>query len=410
MSATDNKVFVGMEIGTSRVCVAVGVEKNGEMEVRGASNEPSAGMRNGVVVSLDKAVECVVEAIDAVRVMSGIDVNRVHIAISGEHIHGENSRGVIGVSSASGEIEREHVQRVISKATPSGLPPEYEILHVFPQEYRVDSQGGIDDPIGMIGTRLELDAHIVRGARNTIANVIKCAQKAGLKVEGKVLTQMADAQAVLRTDEMKNGVVLINIGETMTTLGVFDRGSLWHTKVFPVGGGHFTKDLAYVLNIPTSDAELVKKRNGCVLSSFIDEDEMIEISLSGGGAPHLIPHQLIVDTFKPRAEQLFHDIQTEIRQAGYDRNMEAGFVLTGGGSLLTGMVELAETQFKKPTRVGKPIGIKGLTDMVSSPVYSTAIGVLKYAWTVDSQAGEMHQKGVRRWLDSLKKMFFQGYV
>ena len=410
MAGLENKVFVGMGIGTSQICVAVGVEKNGEIEITGAANEPSAGMRNGVVVSLDKAVECIIEAVDAVRVMSGIDVNRVHIAISGEHIHGENSRGVIGISSPSGEIEREHVERVISKATPSGLPPEYEILHVFPQEYRVDRQGGIDDPVGMIGDRLELDAHIVRGSRNTIANVVKCVQKAGLKVEGKVLVQMADAHAVLRPDEMKNGVVLMDIGESMTTLGIFDRGSIWHTKVFTCGGGHFTKDLAYVLNIPTVDAELIKKRNGCVISSFIDEDEMIEITLQGGGTPHLIPHQLIIDTFKPRAEQLLHDIHTEIRQAGYEKNLEAGLVLTGGGSLLTGMVELTEQMFGKPARIGKPIGIRGLTDMVSSPIYSTAIGALKYAWIQDIQVHDLPQKGVKKWLGSLKKVFFQGYV
>ncbi|PIE01965.1 MAG: cell division protein FtsA [Acidobacteria bacterium] len=410
MAGTDNKVFVGMEIGTSQVCVAVGVEKNGELEVTGAANEPSRGMRNGVVVSLDKAVECVVEAIDAVRVMSGIDVNKVYLAISGEHIHGENSRGVIGVSSSSNEIEREHVARVISKATPSGLPPEFEIIHVFPQEFRVDRQDGIVDPIGMIGDRLELDAHIVRGSKNTIANVVKCVQKAGLKVEGKVLTQMADAHAVLREDEKKNGVVLLDIGEQMTTMGIFDRGSLWHTKIFSIGGGHFTKDLGYVLNISSDDAEMIKKRHGCVLGNFIDEDEMIEMALKSGGAPHMIPHQLIVETFKPRAEQLFRDVLKEVRQAGYEKNIEAGIVLTGGGSLLSGMVEMAELIFRKPSRIGKPIGIRGLTDMVSSPVYSTAIGVLKYAWMEDAQSADSPQRGLKKWLDSLKKVFFQGYV
>jgi cell division protein FtsA len=410
MSGMDSKVFVGLEIGTSQICVAVGVEKGGEIEITGAANEPSAGIRNGVVVSLDKAVDCIINAIDAVRVMSGIDVNRVHIAISGEHIHGENSRGVIGVSSASGEIEREHVERVFSKATPSGLPPEYEILHVFPQEYRVDHQGGIDDPIGMIGNRLELDAHIVRGTRNTIANIVKCVQKAGLKVEGKVLTQMADAHAVLRDDEMKNGVVLLDIGESMSTMGIFDRGSLWHTKVFPVGGGHFSKDLAYVLNISTKEAELIKKRNGCVSSQYFDDDEMIEVTLQSGGTPHYIPHQLIMDTFKPRAEGLLRDVYNEVLKAHYEDSIEAGLVLTGGGAMLTGLSELAESVFGKPARIGRPIGIRGLTDMVSSPVYSTAIGVLKYAWKEDIHSNEMPRKGVRKIMGSLKKLFFQGYV
>lgn len=406
-----DKYIVGLDVGTSKICVVVGeIKMDQSLDVIGIGSSQSQGLKKGVVVSLERTVAGIRKAIEEAELMAGIEISRVFMGISGNHIKGFNSRGVIGISTKQQEINREDVQRVIEAAHPAGMPADSEIIHVLPQEFKVDDHEGIQDPTGMTGRRLEVNAHIVTGSSTAIQNMLTCVHRTSLSVAGKVLVQKANAEAVLTKDEKEMGVALVDIGAGTTNIAIFERGSLWHTGVIPVGGYNFTNDIAIGLRTPIPEAEKIKKKYGCVLSSFIDPDAMIEASGVGAPKTRMVPQQTLVDILQPRAEELFHLIHQEIAKAGYDKVINAGLVITGGGSLLHGCTEIAELEFDLPARLGKPTGIGGLVDVVSSPAYATAIGLIKFGQTADAVGGRSADTGVKRLYKRIKDFFLTDYM
>lgn len=409
--ARQEKYIVGLDVGTSKICVVVGeIKPEGDLDVIGIGSADSSGLRKGVVVSLDKTVEGIRRAVEEAELMAGIEISRVFIGISGNHIRGFNSRGVIGISTKQNEIFGEDIERVIEAAHPAGMPADSEIIHVLPQEFKVDDHEGIMDPRGMSGRRLEVNAHIVTGSTTAIQNMITCVHRTGLNLAGKVLVQKANAEAVLTEDEKEMGVALVDIGAGTTNIAIFERGSLWHTAVIPVGGYNFTNDIAIGLRMPIPDAEKIKKKYGCVLSSYIDDEAVIEISGVGTPKTRMIPQGTLVEILQPRAEELFGLVHEEIRKAGYESVINSGLVVTGGGALLTGMAEIAELEFNLPARLGKPTGIGGLVDVVSSPIYSTAIGLIKFGQVQSDQGLRQPETGVRKVFKRIKEFFLADYI
>jgi cell division protein FtsA len=409
--AKQEKYIVGLDVGTSKICVVVGeIKGDYDIDVIGIGTAESYGLRKGVVVSLDKTMEGIRKAIEEAELMAGIEISKVFIGISGNHIKGFNSRGVIGISAKQPEIYREDIERVIEAAHPAGMPADSEIIHVLPQEFRVDDHDGIMDPTGMTGRRLEVNAHIVTGSSTAIQNMLSCVNRTGLSVSGKVLVQKANAEAVLTEDEKEMGVALVDIGAGTTNLAIFERGSLWHTAVIPVGGYNFTNDIAIGLRTPIPEAEKLKKKYGCVLGSFIEEDAVVEVGSVGSNKVRMIPQQTLVDILQPRSEELFSLVHTEVRKAGYESVINAGLVVTGGGALLTGMTDMAEMEFNLPARLGKPARIGGLVDVVSSPAYATAIGLIKFGLANQEHATRTPNTGVKRWYKRIRDLFLADYI
>lgn len=406
-----DKYIVGVDVGTSKICVVVGEQKpDGGLDVIGIGTAESHGLRKGVVVSLDKTIEGISKATDDAELMAGIEISRVFVGISGSHIKGFNSRGVIGISAKQKEINRMDVKRVIDAAHPAGIPADSEIIHVLPQEFRVDDHDGIVDPVGMKGKRLEVNAHIVTGSTTAILNVLTCIERGGLNVAGKVLVQKANAEAVLTQDELEMGVALIDIGAGTTNLSIFERGSLWHTAVIPVGGFNFTNDIAIGLRTPIPEAEKIKKKHGTVLASLVENEAMVEVPGVGSSKTQLVPQQLMVSILQPRAEELCQLVHEEVRRAGYEKAINAGVVLTGGGALLAGMCELAQLEFDLPARMGRPEGIGGLVDVVSSPAYATAIGLIKFGRDEAESGAKNTSTGVKRVYKWVRDLFTDEYL
>lgn len=409
--AKQEKYIVGLDVGTSKICVVVGeIKSDDTIDVIGIGAAKSQGLKKGVVVSLDKTVDGIRKAVEEAELMAGIEISKVFIGISGHHIKGFNSRGVIGISAKQPEIFRDDIKRVIEAAHPAGMPADSEIIHVLPQEYKVDDHDGIQDPIGMTGRRLEVNAHIVTGSSSAIQNILTAVNRTGLNLAGKVLVQKANAEAVLTKDEMEMGVALVDIGAGTTNIAIFERGSLWHTGVIPVGGYNFTNDIAIGLRTAIPEAEKIKKKYGCVLASYIEEDAVFEVHGVGTPKARIVPQQALVNILQPRSEELFQLVHQEIRKAGYDSVINAGLVITGGGALLTGMTEIAELEFDLPARLGKPSGIGGLVDVVSSPAYATAIGLIKFGKSESAVLGRIPDGGVKRWYKRIKDFFLADYI
>ena len=374
------RYLVGLDVGTSRVTAVVGESMDdGTLDVVGIGTSESRGIKRGVVVNVDAAVDSIKKAIEEAELMAGVEIDSVHLALSGPHIKGFNSRGVIAVAGKNREITRDDVRRAIDAAKAVALPTGREILHVLPQDFVVDEQDGIGAPVGMTGARLEVNVHIVTGAVSSTQNLIACVNRAGVTVADTAIEQLAASEAVLTQDEKELGVALVDIGGGTADLAIFERGSLWHTGVVAVGGEHFTNDIAVGLRTPIPDAEKVKRKSGCALSSMVDEDDTIEVASVGGRKPRLMARRILSEILQPRAEEIFHLVWDEIRRAGYEKALNSGIVLTGGGSILEGMPEIAEQIFDLPIRRGAPMDVGGLTDHVSSPTFATPVGLVLYA-------------------------------
>jgi len=378
--ARKERYVVGLDVGTSTVCavVAEGLDDGG-LDIVGIGVAESRGIKRGVVVNLEAAVESIKRAIDEAELMAGVEIDTVHLALSGPHVKGFNSRGVIAVAGKTREITRDDVRRAIDAAKAVALPTGREILHVLPQDFVIDEQDGIGAPVGMTGARLEVNVHVVTGSVSSAQNIIACVNRAGVTVADTVIDQLAASEAVLTPDEKELGVALVDIGGGTADLAIFERGSLWHTGVVAVGGDHFTNDIAVGLRTPIPDAERVKRRNGCALSAMVAEDETIEVASVGGRKPRLMARRILSEILQPRAEEIFHLVWDEIRRAGYEKALNSGIVLTGGGSILEGMPEIAEQIFDLPIRRGCPIGVGGLADHVNSPTFATPVGLALYA-------------------------------
>jgi len=378
--ARKDRYLVGLDVGTSKVTAIVGeVTDDGALDIAGIGMADSRGIRRGLVVNLEAAVDSIKRAIEEAELTAGIEIDTVHLALSGAHVKGFNSRGVVAVAGKNREITKDDVRRAIDAAKAVNLPSGREILHVLPQDFVVDEQDGIGAPVGMTGSRLEVNVHIVTGNSSSTQNVVACVNRAGVEVFDTVLEQLAASEAVLTPDERELGVALVDIGGGTTDFAIFERGSLWHTGVISVGGDHFTNDIAVGLRTPVPDAEKVKRRCGCALSAMVGEDEVMEVASVGGRKPRIMSRRIISEILQPRAEEIFHLLWDEIRRAGFEKSLHSGIVLTGGGAMLEGMAEIAEQIFDLPIRRGLPACVGGLTDHVNSPAFATAVGLVSYA-------------------------------
>jgi cell division protein FtsA len=375
----DDNLIVGLDIGTTKVCAIIGmVNEYHSVDIIGIGVSPSRGLRKGVVVNIDSTVNSVATAIEKAELMAGSEVRSVYSGIAGGHIEGINSRGVVAVSNKEREITIAEVERVIDAAKALALPMEREVIHVIPQEFIVDNQEGIRDPIGMNGVRLEAEVHIVTGAVASAQNIVKSVNRGGYAVNDIVLEPLASALATLKDDEKELGVVLIDIGGGTTDILVYLNGSIWHTGVISMGGNHVTNDISIGLRTPIQAAEDIKRRWGAADSELVDPDETIEIPNVGGRNPTQIPRQILAEIIQPRMEEIFLLVKHELENKEFERLLSGGVVLTGGASLLHGTEKVAEKVFELPVRVGRPQCVGGLVNEVSSPEYSTGVGLVMY--------------------------------
>ena len=371
---------VGLDIGTTKICCIVGevVDVGGHpsIDIVGIGTAPSTGLRKGVVVNIDTTVESITKAVEEAELMAGVEISTVYTGIAGGHIKSFNSTGIVAVKDR--EITETDVQRVIDAAKAVAIPLDREVIHIIPQEYRINDQDGIRDPIGMSGVRLEASVHIVTGAVSSAQNLIKCANKAGLNVAEICLEPIASAEAVLSADEKELGVILVDIGGGTSDIAIFREGSIVHTGVLAIGGNHVTNDIAVGLRTPQHEAERIKIRYGCALSAMVKPDETIEVPGVGGRKPRVVSRRLLAEIIEPRIEEIFALIQREIAKSGYSDLLSGGLVITGGATLLEGMPELAEMIFEMPVKRGVPLNIGGLRDVVNSPKFATGVGLIKY--------------------------------
>ena len=375
-----DRYLVGLDVGSSKIAAIVG-EMTGDagLDIIGLGLADSKGIRRGVVGNLEAAVESIKKAIDEAELTAGVEVDSVHLGLSGAHVQAFNSRGVVAVAGKKREITPQDVGRAIDAAKAIALPSGREILHVLPQGFVVDGRDGIGAPIGMTGTRLEVNVHVVTGSAYSTHNIVACVNRAGLAVLDTVLEPLAAGEAVLTDDEKQLGVALVDIGGGTTDFAIFERGSVWHTGVVAVGGDHFTNDIAVGLRTPIPDAERIKRRCGCALSAMVYEDETMNVPSVGGRTSRVMPRRILSEILQPRAEEIFHLLWDEIKQAGFETSLNSGIVLTGGGAMLDGMVEIAEQIFDLPVRRGVPAGVGGLADHVHGPAFATAVGLVLYA-------------------------------
>ena len=379
--ARREQYLVGLDVGTSKIAAIVGeaMDDDEGLDVVGIGLAEANGIRRGAVVNLEAAVESIKKAIEEAELTAGVEIDSVHLGLSGAHVKAFNSRGVVAVAGKNREITREDVRRAIDAAKAVALPSGREIVHVLPQDFVVDEQDGIGAPIGMTGARLEVNVHVVTGSTSTTQNIVACVNRAGVEVADTVLEQLAASEAVLTADEKELGVALVDIGGGTTEFAIFEKGSLWHTGVVALGGDHFTNDIAVGLRTPIPEAEKTKRRSGCALSALVEEEETIEVASVGGRQPRVMSRRILSEVLQPRAEEIFHQLWDEIRRAGYERSLNSGIVLTGGGSILDGMPEIADQIVDLPMRRGCPVGVGGLTDHVNNPAFATAVGLVMYA-------------------------------
>jgi cell division protein FtsA len=379
MSASKPKVPVlaGLDIGSTKVAFVIGtVTPEGKIEVAGVGTAPNTGIRQGVVVNIEATTESIKKAKEEAELMSGYHMHDVWVGVSGTHITSFDSKGMVAIKNK--EVTASEIERVIEAAKAVAVPADRSVLHVLPREFKVDGQDGISDPIGMSGIRLEANVHIVTSSQSALSNTLKCVEKAGLKVSGFVLDQLASSSAVLSDDERNLGACIVDMGGGLCKMLYFVNGSVAHSSVIPVGGHHFTHDVAVGLRTPQFAAEELKKKYGCAMASMVNENETIEVEGVGGRKSRLIPRKDLADVIEARAEETLSLIANDIRMSGLMPMLGSGIVLTGGASQLDGLVEMGEFIFDIPVRRGLPAKVGGLTDVVKSGEYSTAVGLLLY--------------------------------
>jgi len=369
---------VGLDIGTTKICALVAeISKAREINIIGIGTHPSLGLRKGVVVNIESTVASVKKAVEEAELMAGIEIDSVYVGIAGGHIRGFNSHGVVAVKE--GEVTNKDIRRAIDAATAVAMPLDREVIHVLPQEFIVDDQDGIRDPLGISGVRLEVKVHIVTGAVASAQNIIKSCNRAGLNVKDIVLQQLASSEAVLTPDEKDLGVALVDVGGGTTDLAIYYQGSIKHTSVIALGGNHVTNDIAVGLRTPTKEAEMIKRKYGCAFASLVKANETVEVTSMGGREPRILSRKVLSEIIQPRVEEIFRLIHQEIKRSGIEDLISSGVVITGGASIMEGIQEVGEQVFELPVRLGTPSGVGGLVDIVSSPLYSTAVGLILYA-------------------------------
>ncbi len=375
-------MIVGLDIGTSKVVAIVGeIGPEGDIEVVGIGSNPSKGMKKGVVVNIESTVQSIQRAVEEAELMAGCQIHSVYVGIAGSHIRSLNSHGIVAIKDK--EVFGHDLERVIDAAQAVAIPADQKVLHILPQEYVIDNQEGIKEPLGMSGVRLEAKVHLVTCAVNAAQNIEKCIRRCGLDVEEIILEQLASSYSVLTEDERELGVCLVDIGGGTTDIAVFLGGAIQHTAVIPIAGDQVTNDIAVSMRTPTQYAEEIKIKYACALTQLAGPDETIKVPSVGDRPPRDLSRQSLAEVVEPRYDELFTLIQAELRRSGFEDMIPAGIVLTGGTSKMEGAVELAEEIFHMPVRVGFPQSVQGLTDIVRNPIYATSVGLLQYG--VDHQ-------------------------
>jgi cell division protein FtsA len=385
---TDKKLIVGLDIGTSKVCAVVGeVSDEHGIEVIGIGIHPSRGLKKGVVVNIESTVQSIQRAVEEAELMAGCQINSVYAGIAGNHIRSLNSHGIVAIRDK--EVTPSDVDRVIDAARAVAIPADQKIIHILPQEFIIDNQEGIKEPVGMSGVRLESKVHMVTGAVSAAQNIIKCVRRCGLEVDDIILQQLASSYSVLLDDEKELGVCLVDIGGGTTDIAVFTEGAIRHTAVIPIAGDQVTNDIAVALRTPTQNAEEIKIKYACALAQLATADESIEVPSVGERPPRRLARQTLAEVVEPRYEELLTLVQAELRRSGFEDLIAAGVVLTGGSSKMEGLMELAEEILHMPVRIGAPQTVSGLTDVVRNPIYATGVGLLMFGHK------NLHERGAQ---------------
>ncbi|MDY6823694.1 MAG: cell division protein FtsA [Thermodesulfobacteriota bacterium] len=404
----EQDIVVGLDIGTTKICAVVGERDGDKIHIIGIGTHPSEGLRKGVVVNIESTVTSIKKAVEEAELMAGCEISNVYVGIAGGHINSFNSRGVIAIKGR--EITQTDVSRVIDAASAVAIPMDREIIHILPQEYIVDDEPGIQNPIGMTGVRLEVKVHIVTGAVASAHNIVKCANRAGLDVCDIVLESLASGEAVLTDEEKTLGAGLIDLGGGTTDLAVFYGGNIRHTFVLALGGNNLTNDIAIGLRTPHTEAEKIKKRYATSMGNGSDNDE-IEVKSTGGREPKKLPRQILGEIVTPRLEEIFTLVNREIYSKNAEELISSGVVLTGGTALLEGICDVAESIVNQPTRLGRPGGITGLVDVVNNPMYATGVGLVIYGVNNDSEKKfRIRDSNIFNRLISRMKKWFQDVV
>jgi len=383
--AKKEHIVVGLDIGTTKICAIVAQVTPGEgVNIIGVGSSLSRGLRKGVVINIDSTVESIKKAVEEAELMAAVQINSVYIGIAGSHIASEMAKGVVALKR--NEVFRADVYRAIETAKAAAVvPPERRVLHVLPREFIVDDQEGIQEPVGISGTRLEVDVHIVTGAMTSARNLVKCVNRAGLDVVDIVLQPLASSEAVLTDEEKELGIAMVDLGGGTSDLAIFSDGTICHSAVLPVGGQHITTDLQIGLRTSLADAEKIKVRYGAALVNMVKETEVVEIPSVGGRPPHPMSRREITEIIQPRVEEIFELVLREIHRSGYEGKLAAGVVITGGTSMLEGMPDAAELVLDLPGRRGVPSGVGGLRDIVSNPMFSTGVGLVLHAHRTEQE-------------------------
>ena len=405
---TEKNLIVGLDIGTSKVVAIVGeVNAENRIEIIGLGSHPSRGLKKGVVVNIESTVQSIQRAVEEAELMAGCQIHSVFAGIAGSHIRSLNSHGIVAIRDK--EVTPADVERVIDAARAVAIPADQRILHILPQEFIVDNQEGVREPIGMSGVRLEAKVHMVTGAVSAAQNIIKCVRRCGLEVDDIILEQLASAQSVLNEDEKELGVCIVDIGGGTTDIAVFTEGAIRHTAVIPIAGDQVTNDIAVALRTPTQNAEEIKIKYACALTQLANPEETIEVPSVGDRPARRLARQTLAEVVEPRFEELFTLVQAELRRSGFEDLCAAGIVLTGGSSKMEGVVELAEEIFHMPVRRGVPQYVSGLVDIVRNPIYSTGVGLLLFGYRnramrdAETRMGDSWQSAFKR-----MKSWFQG--
>ncbi len=405
----ERNLIVGLDIGTSKVVCLVGeIKTDNSIEIIGIGSHPSRGLKKGVVVNIESTVKSIQRAVEEAELMAGCEIHSVYAGIAGSHVRSLNSHGIVAIRNK--EVTPEDVERVIDAARAVAIPADQKILHILPQEFIIDNQEGIREPVGMSGVRLEAKVHIVTGADSAAQNIVKCVQRCGLSVDDVVLEQLASSYAVLADDEKELGVCLVDIGGGTTDIAVFSGGAIRYTAVIPIAGDQVTNDIAVSLRTPTQYAEEIKMKYACALSKLARADETIEVPSVGDRPSRRLARQTLAEVVEPRYEELFQMVNLELQRSGYSEVIAAGVVLTGGSSKMEGAVELAEEVLHVPVRLGTPQHITGLADVVRNPIYATGVGLLLYGRDnyIRSNRRELPMVGqlnVRNFLEKVKGWF-----
>lgn len=402
----ENNLIVGLDIGTSKVVAIVGeLNTNGNLEIVGIGSHRSTGLKKGVVVNIESTVQSIQRAIEEAELMAGCEIHSVYAGIAGSHISSMNSHGIVAIKDR--EVMSYDIDRVIDAAQAVAIPADQQILHILPQEYLIDSQEGVKEPLGMSGVRLEAKVHLITCAVNAAQNIEKCIKRCGLEVEDIILEQLASSYSVLTEDEKELGVCMVDIGGGTTDIAIFIDGAIRHTGVIPIAGDQVTNDIAMALRTPTLHAEDIKIKYACALAKLTGADETIQVPSVGDRPARGLSRQSLAEVVEPRYDELFTLVQAELRRSGFEDLVAAGIVLTGGTSKMEGVVDLAEEIFHMPVRLGSPQNVSGLSDIVNNPIYSTGVGLLHYAKKRHDEGRTIYREPKVDLMEKIKR-WFQG--